>query len=160
MYRNSRKVFSGASNIKTGTNPPFTLHDFYEIYPQFGANTDGEYTVPEIVAQMYLDLADASIKKARWHSSWKVGMSLFIAHFLTLYVESLGDPDSGANGIIETGKAKGLDTSMSVDGVSVSTDYGLIAEGVNGWASWRATIYGQQLSQIGKLMGKGGMVIP
>lgn len=156
----SNNKISGASNIKTGTNPPFMLGDFYKIYPQFGANSEGDYVVPEIVTQMYLDLADASIKKARWHKSWKVGMCLFIAHFLTLYVESIGGSESGASGIIEAGKAKGLDTSMSVDGVSVSTDYSLTAGSVNGWASWKATVYGQQLAALGKLIGKGGMLIP
>lgn len=160
MYRNVNKVHGGASNIKTGTNPPFILEDFYEIYPQFGKNSEGNYAVPQIVAQMYLDLANASIKKERWRSSWKVGMSLFTAHFLTLYVESLGDPEGGANSIIESGKTRGLDTSMSVDGVSVSTDYNLLAGDIDDWASWSSTSFGQQLSQLGRLVGKGGMVIP
>lgn len=160
MYRNINKVHGGASNIKTGTNPPFTLEDFFKIYPQFGLNTENKYAIPLPVMEMYLNLANASINKKRWHNSWEIGMCLFIAHFLTLYIESTSNPDSGASGIIEAGRAKGLDTSMSVDGVSVSTDYGILAESVSGWASWRATSYGQQLTALGKLMGKGGMMIP
>lgn len=160
MFINPNKVFGGASNIKTGTNPPFTLEDFYKIYPQFGKDSEGKQVVDEEVIQMYLDFAHASVKQVRWHSSWRIGMSLFIAHFLTLHLQGMADSNSGAAAIIEAGKAKGLDTSMSVDGVSVSTDYSILASSVNGWASWKSTVYGQQLSSIGKLLGKGGMVIP
>lgn len=157
---NFNGIIGSASNIKTGTNPPFTLEDFYSVYPQFGLNTDtNTYNVPQIVAQMYLDLADASIKEVRWHKSWQIAMCNFIAHFLTLYLEGTTDPTSGAAGVLEAGKAKGLDTSVSVGGVSVSTDYSLIANTVNGWAQWQITTYGQQLSSIGKLIGKGGMYV-
>lgn len=153
-------IIGSASNIKTGANPPFTLEDFYEVYPQFGLNPETEsYNVPQIIVQMYLDLANACIKQSRWHSSWKIGMCFFIAHFCTLYLQSVADPESGAAGVLEAGKAKGLDTSVSVGSVSVSTDYSLIANSVNGWASWQLTTYGQQLSTIGKLVGKGGMYV-
>lgn len=160
MLNNVNRVHGGASNIKTGTNPPFTLQNLYDVYPQFGAGVDGKHIVPINVMEMYLNLADASMNKRRWCNSWEIGMCLFIAHFLTLYAQSISDPESGASGIIEAGKAKGLDTSMSVDGISVSTDYGALAEGVSGWASWRATVFGQQLTALGRLYGKGMMVIP
>lgn len=157
---NFNGIIGSASNIKTGTNPPFTLENFYEIYPQFGLNTEtNTYNVPQIVAQMYLDLANASIKQARWHNYWKVAMCFFIAHFCTLYLQGVADPESGAAGVLEAGKAKGLDTSVSVGSISVSTDYSLIANTVNGWASWQLTTYGQQLSTIGRLVGKGGMYV-
>ena len=157
---NANGIIGSASNIKTGTNPPFTLDDFYEVYPQFGLNPEtNDYNVPQIVAQMYLDLANACIKQARWHNYWKVGMCFFIAHFCTLHLQSVADPESGAAGVLEAGKAKGLDTSVSVGSVSVSTDYSLIANSVNGWAGWQLTTYGQQLSAIGKLVGKGNMYV-
>lgn len=153
-------IIGSASNIKTGTNPPFTLDDFYEVYPQFGFNSENnDYNIPQIVAQMYLDLANASIKQVRWHNYWKVAMCFFIAHFCTLYLQGVADPESGAAGVLEAGKAKGLDTSVSVGSVSVSTDYSLIANSINGWAGWQLTTYGQQLSAIGKLVCKGGMYV-
>lgn len=156
---NCNDVISGASNIRTGTNPLFTLEDFYSVYPQFGANKDGNYVVPELVVKMYLDLANASVKENKWHSYWKVGMCFFIAHFCTLYLQGTSDAESGAAGVLEAGKSKGLDTSISVGNVSVSTDYSTIANGINGWASWKLTSYGQQLASIGRLIGKGGMYI-
>lgn len=155
----AEQVAVSASNIKIGNNPEFTLEDFYNQYKQFGPNSNAEFIVPEIVMQMYLNLADASIKQSRWHSSWELAMGWFMAHFLTLYVQGVADPNSGAAGVLRAGKAKGLDTSKSVGDVSVSTDYNLIASGIDGWANWMSTTYGTQLATIGKFMGKGGMVV-
>lgn len=155
----AQQVIASASNIKTGTNPSFTLEDFYIQYKQFKPNSNGEFIVPEIVMQMYLNLADASIKEARWHSSWQLAMGWFIAHFLTLYVQGMADPNSGAAGVLKAGQAKGLNTSKSAGDVSASTDYSIIANGIDGWANWMSTSYGIQLATIGKFVGKGGMAI-
>lgn len=152
-------IIATASNIKTGTNPPYVLNDFYDIYPQFGPAADETYVVPQIITQMYLDLANNCIKEARWHGYWKVGMSLFIAHFCTLYVQGIADPDSGAAGILKAGKARGLETSVSVGDVSVSTDFSIIAAGIEGWAGFKTTKYGIDLAGIGRLLGRGGMYI-
>lgn len=153
------QVTIAASNIKTGTNPTYVLDDFYSRYPQFGPATDGTYVIPQLMTQLYLDLADNCIKEARWHGYWKLGMSLFIAHFCTLYVQGIADPNSGAAGILKAGQARGLETSVSVGDVSVSTDFSIIASGIDSWANWITTSYGAQLAGIGKLLGKGGICI-
>ena len=155
----AEQVIASASNLKTGENPTFTLKDFYIQYKQFGPNDAGDFIIPEIVMQMYLNLANASIKEARWHSSWELAMGWFIAHFLTLYVQGMADPNSGAAGVLRAGQAKGLNTSKSIGDVSVSTDYSIIANGIDGWANWILTPYGIQLSTIGKFIGKGGMCV-
>lgn len=152
-------IIANASNIKNDTNPPFTLVDFYSIYPQFGTDSEGKYVVAELIAQMYLDLAHACVKESRWHSSWKVGMSLFIAHFCTLYLQGVSDPDGGVASVLKAGQAQGLQSSISVGDVSISTDYTVIASGIDGWAGWKLTTYGQQLASIGRLLGKGGMYV-
>jgi hypothetical protein len=155
----AQQVIVSASNLKSGDNPEFTFQDFYEQYAQFGPDTNGNYIVPQIVQQMYLNLADATIKESRWHTSWPLAMGWFMAHFLTLYVQGMGDPNSGAAGVLKAGQIRGLDTSKSVGDVSVSTDYSLIASGIDGWANWMLTSYGVQLATIGKFVGKGGMAI-
>ncbi|MBZ9633069.1 DUF4054 domain-containing protein [Clostridium sp. FP1] len=156
---NAEQIAINASNIKAGTNPTYGLDDFYASYPQFGKDKDNNYIVPKIVVQMYIDLANASIKKTRWHTYWEVATGWFVAHFCSLYLQGTADPNSGANVVMEAGRAQGLDTSQSVNDVSVSTDYSIIANGLNGWASWLLTIYGQQLATVGKMMGKGGMCV-
>lgn len=156
---NAEQVAINASNIKAGDNPPYLVSDFLAMYPQFGVDSEDKPIIPTIVIQMYIDLANASIKKARWHTYWEVATGWFVAHFCSLYLQGTADPSSGANAVMEAGRVRGLDTSQSVGDVSVSTDYSIIANGLEGWASWLSTIYGQQLATVGKLMGKGGMCV-
>lgn len=156
---NASAIIASASNIKTGTNPPYEITDFLDVYPQFGMNASATPIMPLIVIQMYIDLANASIKQTRWHSYWSVAMGWFVAHFCSLYLQGTADPNSGASAVIEAGKAQGLDTSQSVGDVSVSTDYSMVANDLNGWAAWKLTIYGVQLATVGKLLGKAGMYI-
>jgi hypothetical protein len=153
------EYISGASNLKTGTNPSYTVDDFYAIYPQFGKNSSGEYVIFQDIVQMYLDLANACINKERWRTGWKVGMGLFIAHFCTLYVQSLSSADDGIDGITKAGQPLGLQTSISVGDVSASTDYSITMSDVSGYANWKSTKYGQQIIQLARLYGKGGMLI-
>ncbi|EPS56766.1 TPA: DUF4054 domain-containing protein [Clostridium botulinum] len=146
-------LIGSAGNIKPGTSPPFTLEDFNQVYPQF------KETVPLIVLEMYLDMANACIKESRWHRQWKYGMCLFIAHFCTLYLQGVADANGGVKGILEAGKAQGLDTSISVGDVSISTDYSITTSNIEGWDGWSLSTYGQQLISIGTLLGKGGMYV-
>ncbi|QDY23177.1 hypothetical protein CGQ39_19895 (plasmid) [Clostridium botulinum] len=151
------QILGGASNIRASTNPKFTLDDFYEIYPQFGKDSEGKYVIPKVVTEMYLDMANACIKKSRWHKQWKYGICLFIAHFCTLYLQGAADANGGVTGILDAGKAQGLDTSISVGDVSIGTDYSITTSNIEGWNGWSLSTYGQQLIAIGKLVGKGGM---
>ena len=51
-------------------------------------------------------------------------MSLFIAHFLTLYLESMSDSDTpSADEVISSATVRGIITSESVSGVSYSKMY-------------------------------------
>jgi len=152
-------IITNASNLRTGDNPSYTLEDYLSMYPQFGSDSGGVYLVPTVILQMYIDLANASIQEARYHGAWVLCMGFFVAHFATLYLQGTASPGSSAGQVLEAGRAQGLATSESVDGVSVSTDYNAIANDLNGWAAWKLTIYGQQLATIGKLMGKGGMMV-
>lgn len=143
-----------ASNIKYGSNPPYKLVDFYNFYPQFADK------VPEIVAQSFLDYANCCLQYRRYHGQWKICMSLFIAHFLTLYLETLaGGENSSADDVISSAQAHGIITSESAGSVSYSQDTGTITNDLDGWAQWKLTSYGIQFASIAKLLGKGGMLI-
>ncbi|WP_088832728.1 DUF4054 domain-containing protein [Paenibacillus tyrfis] len=156
-------VFTGiigeASNIRIGSNPPFSLGDFLTVYPQFGPDANGQTVVPQQIVQMYINLADACVMEARWHAYWQTAMGWFIAHFCTLFLLGAADPNGGAAAALAAGQAKGLNTSESVGDVSVSMDYGEIGKDLDGWAAWKLTIYGQQLATIAKMLGRAGMYI-
>lgn len=153
------QVTATASNIFSGTNPGYALSDFIAVYPQYGPDTNGNYLVPEIIMQMYIDLASACVNQARYRSTWALCMGFFVAHFVTLYLQGTASPGSSAAQVLEAGKAQGLTTSEGVDGVSVSTDYSTIAASLSGWAAWNLTVYGQQFATIGKMVGMGGMMV-
>lgn len=145
-------LISDASNIKIGENPNYTLADFYDFYPQF------EGQVPETVIQSFINLANANINKERWHDSWSFGMALFIAHFLTLYVKTCGTTDNPLTNLA-SGNVRGIQTSKSVDGVSISYDVSSVLTELDGWGSYKLTEYGIQLLTMARLLGKGNMYV-
>lgn len=148
-------VVANAANIKEGINPPYTIKDFYDVYPQF---ENLELLGPEIV-EMYIGLANAYLNIDRYKSVWKIAMCLFIAHFCTLFLQSTTPVGSSAKEVIAAGQSKGLISSKSVGDVSVSYDYSMIAQGLENWAGWTLTAYGVQLASLAKIAGKGGMYV-
>lgn len=136
-----------------GKNPPFSIEDFYKTYPQFCNLIENDVT------HMYLKFADSCIKEKQWRGAWKIGMCLFIAHFLTLYLKTYIDGDVTASKVISSGELKGLKSSKAVDGVSVSYDFSTAIQGVNDWAGWTLTEYGLQLVSLAKLYGKGAAFV-
>ena len=144
-----------ASNIVGGVNPSYTIQDFFAWYPQF----DGDI-VPPPVAQGYLTYAHACLKYNRYKAHWIICMGLFIAHFLTLYLQTLGDGlDADASEVIATAEAHGVIVSESAGGVSDSQNVNVITDDLNGWAQWKLTQYGVQFASIARLIGKGGSYV-
>lgn len=115
--------------------------------------------VPADLLYLYIQLAGASIKQARWHSYWKTAIGWFIAHFLTLYLQGTVNAGSSAAQVIAAAQSRGIVSSKTVGPVSTSYDFNAIAQDLNGWASWKLTIYGQQLATIGRMLSKGGMIV-
>ena len=148
-----------ASNIISGTNPSYTVEDFTSMYPQFGPDTNDNYLVDPVILQIYIDLANACVIQARYKSSWQLCMGLFIAHWVTLWLQGTTQPGSSAAKVIALGEAKGLRTAKSVGDISTSIDYNAVAQDLNGWAAWKLTNYGQQFATIAKMVGKGGMYV-
>lgn len=145
-------LIADASNIKVGENPEYTLAMFYSFYPQF------QNQVSETVIQSFINLASANINKERWHSSWEFAMALFVAHFLTLYVKTSGTTNEPETNLA-SGNVRGIQTSKSVDGVSVSYDVSSVLTELDGWGSYKLTEYGIQLLTLARLLGKGNMYV-
>lgn len=153
-----QQIINKASNIKGGDNPPFGVDEFKAIYPHFFGSACSEI-IPDDVMNMYIEFANASLKEKRYKRAWKTVMSLFVAHFLTLYMQSVVDPESSASTVIQAGQTKGLTSSKSVDGVSVSYDFATAVNDLQGWAQWKLTNYGVQLATLAKAYGMGGMYV-
>ncbi len=147
------QAYEIAANIPTGENPEYTISDFRQSMPAFT-----EEIISDENLQPYIDMASAVVRQARWHSMWKLGMGLFIAHFVTLF---LGMPAAGASADEITGSSKsgGLISSESTGGVSVSYDHSSAASDLTGWGAWKLTDYGIQYATLARMIGKGGMLV-
>lgn len=118
----------------------------------------GVTMVPPAIIQMYITLANASLQKARWLDTWQVGMNLFVAHFVTLYLQSEGQPTSNAGQVAASGIARGILVSKSAGDVSGSYQ-AILNEATDLWGSFVLTTYGQQLITFARIIGAGPMYV-
>lgn len=146
-----QQLVSKASNIK-GEKGGYTVHDFLSMYPQFTG------IIPDEVLDMYVELGRSCVAKDRYHSMWKAAIGLFVAHFCTLYLESMRPEGAGASAVLESASAAGMVTSESADGVSYSRDNSALSD-LAGWAAFKMTAFGVQFAAIARLAGKGGMYV-
>ena len=146
-------IIAAATNIRGGDNPNYTAETFLALYPQYRDK------VPEAFLEMYIGLANASLSYRRYYDAWEMVMSLFIAHFCTLYLQTAAEPESTASEILAAGEMRGLQASKSVGGVSISYDYNTALSGLDQWGGWTTTAYGAQFAALAKLYGKGGMQV-
>nr|DAO88093.1 MAG TPA: head to tail adaptor [Caudoviricetes sp.] len=153
-------IIANASNIRHGDNPEYTKEDFLAMYPQFGAADDaGNPQIPDVVMDAWLKMAQAAISKARYGDMWDMAMGFFVAHWLTLYLQTAADADAPVGKIISAGLAKGLQTSKSAGDLSVSYDFSIVADDFDGWGTYKYTMFGQQLITLAKMVSMGGMCV-
>lgn len=151
-----RELINLAANIKpVAGNPSYTAEDFLSIYGVLGNK------VPAALLNFYISLANNSLSYSRWGESWSMGMALFIAHHLTLYLMSVSNlnENSPASQVVSASLAAGLTASKSAGSLSKSYDYGAINDDLTGLGTWKLTLYGQQFATMAKLIGKGGSYI-
>ena len=146
-------IIAAASNIRSSdNNPEYTMDNFLTMYPQFK-------DVPEVVRKAWLKMAMNCLQYDRWNDLWEMGMGLYIAHFLTLYLQSSTPEGASTQQIINAGLSRGIATSKSVADMSVGYDFGPVASESAGWGTFSQTVYGQQFVQLAKVAAMGGMTI-
>ena len=64
------------------------LHEHSKMYPQFAKTENGVPVIPAVVKQAWFNLAYASLSYNRYHELWRTCMGLFIAHWLTLFLQT------------------------------------------------------------------------
>jgi hypothetical protein len=146
-------IIAAASNIRSSdNNPEYTMDDFLTMYPQFK-------DVSEVVRKAWIKMAMNCLQYDRWNDLWEMGMGLYIAHFLTLYLQSSTPEGASTQQIINAGLSRGIATSKSVADMSVGYDFGSVASESAGWGTFSQTVYGQQFVQLAKVAAMGGMTI-
>lgn len=154
-------IIANASNIRTGGNPAYTAEDFLKAYPQFGGVNPrtSDMVVPTVIMEAWVKLAHASIHYNRYGDAWEMAMGLYIAHWLTLYLQSAANPDDSLQKIVNAGLSKGLQTSKSAGDLSVSYDFSIVSNDFDGWGTYKQTSFGQQFITLAKMYAVGGMVV-
>lgn len=145
-------IVSQASNIKKEEHPEYTKETFLLLYPQFRG------VLPDAALDMYVDLGLSCVNYKRFNRMWKAAIGLFIAHFCTLYLQSMQPEGSDASQVLASASSAGMVTSESADGVSYSRD-GSALNDLNGWAAFKMTTFGVQFATMAKLVGRGGMYV-
>lgn len=117
------------------------------------------YTAPLVslaIMQIYLNIAYAALMQTRWREQWYLVMALYIAHYLTLWLETEANPQTTGTQIVANSLQAGITISQSADGVA----QGLQAlEALNNWAAWSLTQYGVQLSTLARVVGAGPIYV-
>ena len=138
-------VIARAAGIYSTTdNPEYTSDNFLRAYPQFSI-------LDTSVVDAWVGIAHQCVKYSLWDKTWELGMGLFIAHFLTLYQQTI--EEDLVNPVLSKGLSKGLITSESVGGMSVSYDLGSFTNEFDGWGTFKQTIFGQQYVHFLQMMG-------
>jgi len=152
-------LLAGGANYETDTNVVVSGGSGNGATFDITVGTESTSLVDPLIIQMYIDVAMSVVKEARYHSYWKPCIGFFVAHFVTLYLQSLAGSNASAAQVIAAAQSRGLQASKSVGDVSVSYDYSSISNDLDGWAQWKLTVYGQQYASIAKLLGRGGMMV-
>jgi hypothetical protein len=115
-------------------------------FPEF-SNTE---KYPDAMVQMWLDLAVNFVNVGRWAEMADHGVALYAAHHLILAQRAGGM--STRNGVAGGGRV-GIQTSKSIDGVSVSHDVSSVTQDRAG--HFNMTVYGLQFVNMARLLGAG-----
>lgn len=110
--------------------------------------------IPVSVLAGYLALANGALDYSSLDTYWAFAMGLYLAHYATLWLDSEGGSYSNGSQAGAAGLAKGIQTSVSVGGVSTSA---MLPPGLDAWGPWLLTQYGQQLAGILRMLGAGGI---
>lgn len=109
--------------------------------------------VPLVVIQLFINVALASIMQRRWLEMWPLGMALYIAHNLTLWMRTESGPNSTAAQIVASGLQIGMLTSKSVGDVSAGIT--LVGGFLEDWGAYQQTEYGIQFATYAAAIGSG-----
>jgi len=111
---------------------------FRKNFPEFASKVD----YPDTVMTFWESVAGAYVSEVKWTTLYTQGMSLVLAHFITLAKNN----QAGA-----PGQGSGLISNQSVGDVSAGFDTSSTIEDKAG--QWNLTTYGQQYIRMARMIG-------
>lgn len=124
-----------------------TVSKFRTDFPQFADTTK----YPDVQVQFRLNLADVLMSQSLYGATmFPYIVELYVAHYMTLFAQDQRSAAAGGAG----GNASGVQSSKSVDKVSVSYDNSMTLNPDAGF--WNNTRYGAEFYQLATMFGAGG----
>lgn len=123
--------------------------DFRQAFPVF-ADKD---VYPTAQFNFWLNFSKKMLNECRWADLYDEGQMLFVAHYLVLYAREAEATSNGDSA--NAGQVQGVETSKSVDKVSMSFDVSKIT--LDDAGHWNMTTYGIQFYQLLRMVGMGGV---
>lgn len=124
----------------------FDVGTFRTQFPEFADTV----AYPTSTIDLWAGLAERQVRQSVWCKSWLLGVSLYVAHEITLAAQNSKAAVSGG----VPGTSGGIANSKTVGSVSVGYDTTLTAEKDAGW--WNLTNYGKQFIRLVRIFGAGG----
>jgi len=146
-------LIAQASGIKRPNSSVYTKADFLGAYPQFNE------LLPTAMMDAYVQLGNDCVSDVLFGKVWQVAIGLFIAHFCTLYLQSMRGAGAEVDDVLAAAASAGVVTSESADGVSHSMDNSALNTDLNGWAAFKLTTFGVQFATLAKVRSHGGMYV-
>jgi hypothetical protein len=123
--------------------PPFDIGAFRTSFPEFADLV----TYPTPMIEFWVGLAVLQVRQCIWKSCWVQGVSLYVAHEITLAAQN---QKAALNGGVP-GVSGGIANSKTVGSVSVGYDTTSTAEKDAGY--WNLTNYGKQFIRLARIFG-------
>lgn len=150
-------VKAKATNIGQETGN-YTLEQFQQDYPQF-FNAEGQSLLPATMLEEIISMANVSVQPDKWLESWRYGVGLYVAHYVTLYLRGYAASNETPQQAAASGALVGMIKSATLGDASVAYDTSAITSGTEDWGDLNATTYGQMFANRAKLIGAAGSYV-
>ena len=153
---------STASNVSAESENQYTEAMFYEDFPQFKNTQTGTGYVPSQMMNVFLNMVNGTVSSQRWGDAWRLAASLFVAHYVTLYLRQNDGNTSGtanAKQAADSGALIGIVTSASLGDANVSYDVSNVTQATQNWGQFNLTSYGQQYASLARIYCLGGSYV-
>lgn len=125
----------------------FNVEKFRASFPEF--NDTVKY--PDATIDFWAELGTLLVRPCIWNNSWQQGMSLYIAHQITLAMQNQQASRVGG----APGQQGGIANTKTVGSATIGYDATTVTEKDGGF--WNLTNYGKQFYRLVKIFGAGAI---
>ncbi len=125
----------------------FDIAVFRAAFPEFASTV----VYPDAMLTFWGELAETQVRQCIWGTIWQKGVSLYVAHEITLAAQNT--KASAVGGV--PGVSGGIANTKTVGSASIGYDTTSTAEKDAGW--WNLTNYGKQFIRLARIFGAGAI---